>query len=197
MNPSRIRSDTLHHPQLRKETTAPGADVVNYTPDLPRFSTLPIKIRLNIWEMTYEEGRHIAIVPVYNDAPAHSCIEVPASSVQALAICKESREAALREYSSIILNKRGDCVFVGFARDTIYVDFPFDINHIAEPVYNINEMRFLLNSRMDMESRGFLESNDNMDYDNPRRVLDELRNGRVVAAQCNRAFEFDIVGLKT
>ena len=25
----------------------------------------------------------------------------------------------------------------------------------------------------------------------------ELRNGRVVAAQCNWAFEFDIVGLKT
>jgi hypothetical protein len=69
-------------------------DITKHLTSFDLFNDLPKELRLEIGEMTWEVARHIPIVPVYDGEAGH--IQVQAEPVQALQICRESREAALK-----------------------------------------------------------------------------------------------------
>jgi hypothetical protein len=93
--------------------------IANCTPASSRLGDLSKELRSEIWKLFCGNGRQLAIVPVRDEISTRGHIEIRAEPVHAFAICRESREEALRDYSAIKLNIRG-AVFSWTLPETLF-----------------------------------------------------------------------------
>jgi hypothetical protein len=158
-----------------------------------------------IWSMA-ALARRIAVMPVWDKESRTSHIQIQARPVQTLRVRQESREVALKEYTPIIFNEKGDCVHVNLARDRICmviprgtcIPVPFfrclcETQFVDWPGYNFYKLTAtdegvsLGEFEGDTQSRGSLKDGDAWTYSNLEGAS-KLNKGEVEAAlviNCN------------
>jgi hypothetical protein len=195
--------------QTKPPTT--GSAFHEHTVDTATFSCfrkLPSELRSIVWSMALASRRYVAVIPVWDKETKTPRLQIRAKPEQIMRVCRESREAALKEYTRITFNQEGGYVLVNLSRDMIHLEIlpvtciPVQLFEILCRTHFITvddldymdyygEIAAQESSSLEVANRG-LTYGDSSTYTDMKRVIDELDSGRVIAARISGASGRDI-----